>query len=151
MQRLATLLAASAVLWLAACNSTGNGPSAGLMGEDRECTRRLPPVIRPGDQVPIYEFVEEPIFEDRHTPVYGHKTVDVVQNRKRPITWPTKDFCTGCEGEQCLWTVNEEVRVGIDRVPACIGYKRERVQVGTCRKKVLVGWRTVQPAPCACP
>ena len=143
-----------ATLGLTACSSTGSldvWPGSGLGRVEKECTERPDPVTLPGTQVPIYECVEEPIYEDRYTPIYGQKTVDVFQKRRRPVTIPVKDWCTGCERDVTLWCVNEDVRVGVERVDSCIGYKTERVQVGTCRKQVIVGWRTLQPAPCPCP
>ena len=119
--------------------------------EDDACLQRAPGETLAGYQVPIYECYEEPIYRTQRTPVYGYETVPVYRTRRKPVTWPTKDYCTGCESEKTLWCVDQKVQVGVKRVHTCIGYKSERICVGTCKKRRICGWRTVEPPPCPCP
>ena len=154
MRILSSVLVLACAFALAACQTTNSlnvFPGGSFTEEDKACIERAPAVTLCGHQVPVYEWYDEPIYETQRTPVYGQETVPVYRIRKRPVTWPTKDYCTGCEGEKCLWTVNERVQVGVRRVDTCIGYKEKRVCVGTCRKRRIVGWRTVEPPPCQCP
>ena len=154
MRILMTALVLASACILTACSTTESlnvFPGGTYTAEDDACTQRAPGVTLAGHQVPVYEWYEEPIYETQRTPVYGKETVPVYRIRKKPVTWPTKDHCTGCEGEKCLWTVDERVQVGVKRVDTCIGYKETKVLVGQCRKRRLVGWRVVEPAPCPCP
>lgn len=146
-----TLLGLAAVLVLAGCRAP----------HDRDWFEKLPgeagntecppaePVIAPGYQVPHYEIVEEPVYEECRVPIWGEKTVPVYAERRVPVTLPTYDMCQKCEKEAVLWHKKTRVQVGVKRVPACIGYRTERRQVGTCRRCVQKGWRTVNP--CADP
>ena len=157
--RIAIILAL--VMGLAACSSAPTPPSPAALfaacgGAEDDC----PPVAdiqAPGCQEPVYETRQEPIWEERRTPVWGEKTVAVYQTRKVPVTISLPDACTGCDREIKLWDKEERVQVGVRRVPACIGYRVERVQVGSCPKQIRVGWRPVveadpcAPAPVACP
>lgn len=115
------------------------------------CESKRPGEYLCGHQVPIYECYDEPIYCTRREPVYGNETIPVYRIRKKPVTWPVKDHCTGCESEKTLWTVNQRVQVGTKRVRTCIGYRERREVVGHCRKRRIVGWRTVEPAPRPCP
>ena len=119
----------------------------GLSCQDTECPP-AEPVTRPGAQVPIYRTRDEPIWEERRTPVWGEKTVPVYQTRKIPVTIKVWDPCTKCEKDVRLWDKEQRVQVGVRRVHACIGYKTERVQTGSCPKKEIIGWRSVDEAPC---
>lgn len=154
MRILSSVLVLTGAVLLTACSSTESLSvlSGGTWTrEDSACVERAPGVTLPGHQVPVYEWYDEPIYETRRTPLYGKETVPVYRIRKKPITWTTKDYCTGCERETCLWTVDEKVQVGVKRVDHCIGYKTEKVLVGQCRKRRIVGWRAVEPPPCPCP
>lgn len=132
-------------------NSLNVFPGDEFTSKDDACVQRAPAETLPGYQVPVYECYEEPIYRTQRTPVYGYETVPVYRNRKKPVTWPTKDYCTGCESEKTLWCVNERVQVGVKRVYTCLGYKTERICVGTCKKRRICGWRTIEPPPCPCP
>jgi hypothetical protein len=106
------------------------------------------PVTRPGTIVPVYKTICEPIYEERRTPVWGHKTVPVFQDRCKPVSIQVPVPFSECEKTVDLWSKTEQVQVGVTRVPACIGYRTEKVQVGTCAKRVRVGWRTVGETTC---
>ena len=145
-------------LTLAACASRSSVPSQlaalnACAGDEGDC----PPVsdiMAPGYRVPVYKTIEEPIYEERRTAVWGEKTVAVYQVRRTPVTLTLPDSCTGCDRVVTLWEKEDKVQVGTKRVPACIGYKIERIKVGSCPKQVRVGWRTeAEVDPCApvCP
>jgi len=141
-------------LALAACAS-GPGAPAPLAALDA-CAATddaCPPVddiVAPGHRVPVYKTIQEPIYEERRTPVWGEKTVAVYQVRRTPVTLTLPDGCSGCDKVVTLWDKEDKVQVGTQRVPACVGYKVERVQVGSCPRQVRIGWRTeVDPATCA--
>ncbi len=149
--RISIILAVVAAASLVGCSSGPSLPGPGALlascaPSDNDC----PPVDSitiPGHRVPIYKTINEPIYENRKTAVWGEKTVDVYQTRKVPVTITLPDSCTGCDKVVKLWDKEQQVQVGTRRVPACIGYKTERIVVGHCPKKVLVGWRTVEETP----
>jgi hypothetical protein len=128
------------VMLLGACSS---GPSC--LQED--ACPEVEPVTIGGHQEPIYKIVQEPIYEERQIPIWGEKTVPVFQERRKPVTISLPDLC-GCDREVDLWDKKETIQVGVRRVPACIGTRTERVQVGSCPKRVRVGWRTVGASDC---
>ncbi|MDJ0522291.1 MAG: hypothetical protein QNJ90_09480 [Planctomycetota bacterium] len=152
-----------AILLVLACGLVGCTSAGGLPGLSSACDPaddECPPVepIRiAGHQEPVYRTIQQPIYEERRTPVWGEKTVPVFQTRRKPVTITLPDACGDCDRVVELWDTEEQVQVGVRRVPACIGYKVEKVQVGSCPKRVLVGWRTVEehdpcaPAPVQCP
>lgn len=144
------LLAATA--GLGACSSTGflDGAARVRAESSDPCLDRPPVAMMPGCQVPIYECYDEPIYCTRREKLYGEETVPVYRVRKKPVTWPVTDYCTGCQTEKTLWSVNQKVQVGVKRVKTCIGYKETKELVGHCRKRRIVGWRTVEPAPTPC-
>ena len=142
--RIPTLIAVAAVLALAGCTSSPT--LSDLACADDDC----PPaedIHLPGHQVPVYETICDPIYEERREPIWGEKTVPVFQTRRVPVTITVKDHC-GCDQVIKLWDREEKVQVGVRRVRACIGYRTEKVQVGSCPRRILRGWRTVGD-PCA--
>lgn len=140
---LGTLIVALLLL-CAGCSSNSRNE---LGCADDDCPP-VGPITRPGHRVAVYEIVQEPRYEERRVPVWGEKTVPVYQQRRKPVTITVQDAC-GCDQVLELWDRREEVQVGVERVRACLGYRTERVQVGTCPRRVLVGWREV--ADTACP
>ena len=158
--RISIVLAVVAATCLVGCSSGAGMPTypvwPSLPGTDEvaaACGQRdnsCPPVEAvtiPGYRVPVYKTVNQPIYEERKTAVWGEKTVDVYQTRKVPVTISLPDSCSDCDNVVKLWDKEERVQVGTRRVPACIGYKTERVVVGHCPKQVQVGWRTVEETP----
>jgi hypothetical protein len=137
--RTLTLLLLSAALGLCAGCSSLPGCA------DDDCPKPPTRILDPGAQVPIYETVREPIYEERRTPVWGEKTLPVYQERKKPVTISIPTCDGKCDKVVELWDRTEEVQIGVRRVRACLGYKTERVQVGTCCRKVIVGWRAAEP------
>ena len=153
--RIPIALGLAGALLLAGCSSAGALPPPPPLPGLADCAPEsdcppVGPVLLEGEQVPIYETRYEPIYEERRTPVWGEKTVPAYRTRKIPVTISWPDACTGCEKDVRLFDREEQVQVGVRRVPACIGYKTERVVVGHCAKQVRVGWRTAAPEP-ACP
>ena len=143
---------------LVGCTSSGVGPHnlpvppklPGLAClEDTECPPALG-VYRSGTQVPVYEVRDEPIYEERRTPIWGEKSVPIYQTRRAPVTAKLWDPCSKCDNEVELWDKEERVQVGVQRVRACLGYKTERVRVGSCPTRVRVGWKSVEDGP-TCP
>jgi len=148
------LIVAPGLVGCASGPSLPTPPSPGdLLASCGTAKDDCPPVddiLDPGRLVPVYKTVQDPIYEERRTPVWGKKTVDVYQMREVPVTITVPDVCTGCERKVKLWDKEERVQVGTRRVPACLGYHTERVVVGHCPRQVRVGWRTVtEPPACA--
>jgi len=155
--RRATILGLTALFALGGCASGPSLPAppspgdllASCSQEENDC----PPVeaiLESGYHVPVYKTIQAPIFEERRTPVWGEKTVEVYQTRKVPVTISVPNVCTGCDHDVTLWDKEERVQVGTRRVRACLGYRTKRVVVGHCPKQVQVGWRLVaEQSDCA--
>ena len=136
------VLPPAGALVLGGCSSA-SGPGCDTEEECPDIKR----ITLDGYKVPIYEVVQEPIYEEREVQIWGMKTVPVYQERRRPVTITLTDF-SGCENVIDLWDKTDERQVGVRRVRACIGTRVERVQVGCCPKRVIVGWRTVNDTGC---
>ena len=152
--RISIVLAVVASTCLVGCSSGPTLPSlpgpGDLLASYAPSGNDCPPVgavTIPGYRVPVYKTINQPIYEERKTAVWGNKTVDVYQTRKVPVTITLPDNCSDCENVVKLWDKEQRIQVGTRRVPACIGYKTERVVVGHCLKQVQVGWRTVEETP----
>jgi len=107
--------------------------------------RRVP--VTKVREVPVWEWKEEPVFGNRYVEVMGQKTRPIMVRRKKPVTYTIDGPC-GPE-EKCLYCTEECIQVGVERVPASIGYRAVREQVGTKKVPVLMGYKKVyEPNGC---
>lgn len=89
---------------------------------------------------PIQGFRQEPIYEIRRTPVCGHVSEIVYAQVCKPIMGV--DLFSWCEERMTPWGYARiEAPCGTRRVPKVLGYKEEKVQVGTALVPCKAGWR----------
>ena len=164
-----TILALTAVALLAGCRAAPSPQAAASGASDyaqarptcapRTCRvpvyetvmepvyeKRRTPVCKVRE-VPVWEWKEEPVYGNRYVAIKGEKSRPVMVRRKKPVTWEIDGPC-GPE-EKCLYCTEECIQVGVERVPAIIGYHAVREQVGSKKVPVLMGYKKVsEPNGC---
>jgi hypothetical protein len=117
--------------------------------------RYVPPCLSERN-VPVYEVTQEPVYGCRIVPRYGAVHVDAPRYREEPVYETRKtpvcvqaaelvyatrckpimaiDLTSWCEERTApTYSIVERVPCGVRYVPKVVGYKEERVQVGTVR------------------
>lgn len=98
-------------------------------------------------EVPVWEWREEPIYGNKYVEIEGYKTRPVMVRRKKPVSIEYQGRC-GPE-EKCLYCTEECIQVGVERVPASLGYRPVRCQIGSKKVPVLMGYKRVtEPNGC---
>lgn len=91
-------------------------------------------------KVPVQGTRAEPVYEIRRTPICGVADETVYAQVCRPVMG--LDLTSWCVEKQVPWfSVTEEVPCGTRRVQRVLGYREEKVQVGTALKACQTGWR----------
>ncbi len=89
---------------------------------------------------PIESTREEPVYEIKRTPVCGMVDVTVYAQVCKPVMGI--DFTSWCEERMVPWThVRVEVPCGVRKERRVLGYKEEKVRVGTTKVPCRAGWR----------
>lgn len=89
---------------------------------------------------PVEGFRKEPIYEIRRTPICGHVSETTYAQVCKPLMGI--DFTSWCEERMTPWGhVSIDVPCGTRRVPKVLGYKEEKVLVGTALAPCRTSWR----------
>jgi len=99
-------------------------------------------------EVPRYVWCEEPIYREVCVPIHGCRTVPTWGTRETPVTIGAWDPCQCKEVEVTLWNRSEKWQTGVERVPAVLGYRTEKVLCGHRRVRKQDGWETIQRPVC---
>ena len=80
--------------------------------------------------VPVYALRTVPVYETRRIPICGHVTVPVYASKPTPSMLPA--WGCGCqEVEKPSFWYPEQVQCGVKREPRILGYRTEKVKVGS--------------------